>query len=98
MGSKSVEDRSVVTTFAKLSTNVIEHGKAQVDLTVSLDASGLMSAKLYDYLGREVKNLYNGSIANEARVQLDLGDVAAGKYFIVVSANGKSNSLALTVL
>jgi photosystem II stability/assembly factor-like uncharacterized protein len=98
MGTNSVEAPTSAGSFAKLSTNVIEHGKTQVELTVSLEGNTLMNAKLYDYLGREVKNLYNGQITGQSRVQLDMSDVSAGKYFVVVSANGKSNSLAVTIL
>jgi photosystem II stability/assembly factor-like uncharacterized protein len=96
--TKGVEDHSVVNTFAKLSTNVIEQSKAQVALTVSLDGGAMMNATLYDYLGREVKTLHNGNITGESRVQLDLSNVSAGKYFVVVTAKGKSNSLPVTIL
>ncbi len=93
-----VEEQIAANTFTKLSTNVVERNKARVELSVSLDGNALLGVKLYDYLGREVKNLYNEYASGHAKVQLDLGEIAVGKYFIVVSANGKSNSLGITVL
>jgi hypothetical protein len=96
--ASTVEEQISANTFTKLSTNVIDRKQAKVELTASIDGHALLSAKLYDYLGREVRNLYNDYTSGQARVQLDLSEIAAGKYFIVVSASGKSNSLGVTVL
>lgn len=96
--TNSVSDPKLANIFAKLSTNLVERNNAKIDLTVSVENNSLLDAKLYDYLGREVVNLYNDRVSGDARVQLDLGNVAAGKYFIVVNADGKSNSLGVTVL
>lgn len=85
-------------TFASISSNVLDRNKPTVSLSVSLEGNALLGAKLYDYLGREVRNLYNDYVTGNARVQLDLGSVAAGKYFIVVNAEGNSNSFNVTVL
>ena len=85
-----------VEVFTKLSTNVIERS-TPVRLTVNASSSDVVSVQLYDYLGREVSNLFVGHVSG-APIQLDLSNVSAGKYFVVTNTGGKSNSLPITVL
>lgn len=97
--TNAVEDQTAANTFTRLSTNVIDRSKTEVSLTVSLENTSIVDVKLYDYLGREVRNLFNGHVTvGAAALTLDVSSIAAGKYFVVTTANGMSNSLQLTVL
>jgi predicted neuraminidase len=96
-GTNEVSSPSASNTFTKLSTNVVDRSNSEVSLNVNLENGGLVDVKLYDYLGREIKTLYNGYVTNVGVLPLELSSIAAGKYFVVTTANGMSNSLQLTV-
>ena len=94
--TNDVAETSDVEVFTKLSTNVVQR-TSPVQLTINASASDPVSVQLYDYLGREVSNLFVGYVTG-APIRLDVSNVSAGKYFVVTNTNGKSNSLPITIL
>ncbi|MFO8062398.1 MAG: lamin tail domain-containing protein [bacterium] len=72
-----------------LSRNTMTDNNAWIELAVP--ASSSMNISLYDLTGRQVKNIFTGSMpGGRNRLYMNTSDIAAGTYFIRLSSQNKS--------
>jgi uncharacterized protein (DUF2164 family) len=72
----------------------------EANIRFSVAEKGRFILKIYDYLGRELKTIFNGNGTAETiyNVHLDAGVFPEGLYFCTLSGNGKSETKILQVI
>jgi len=81
----ATEDFNTITTTFEVYPN-----PAINQITLNQNFIGNGSIILYDRLGREVKQLYQGSLSEVAQFQFNRDDLTSGLYFIQVTAAGQT--------
>lgn len=85
-----------------LTLSVVQPNPAhsQAWVTASVDAPTRATVTLYDIQGREVAKAFDGLVAADTptRVRLDLDDVSAGTYVVVLEAGGVRSSQTVQVV
>lgn len=86
----SVDDQGqVVVNGYKLSQNYPNPFNPSTKITFELPASGYVSLKVYDMLGREVAELASGEMTSGTHsVSFNASDLASGTYIYRLTANG----------
>jgi len=81
----ATEDFNTITTTFEVYPN-----PAINQITLNQNFIGNGSIILYDRLGREVKQLYQGNLSEVAQFQFNRDDLTSGLYFIQVTAAGQT--------